>query len=238
VSRASGDYARLLGILASSDVAEGPRRMCETCVEWLPVTGAGVSVVTERGHRGTVSASDPVAARIEDLQFALGEGPCVDAFRSNSPVLVPDLDDAAGGLAGRWPGFLDAAVAAGVRALFALPLGIGAIRIGAIDLYRDSPGELSREHLDTALVIADAAALAVLCLRGRSRGVSTDYEADRSFYRLEVHQATGMMKVQLGVSMEEAFVRLQAYAFAHGRPIGDVAADVVARRLRVGKEDE
>jgi AmiR/NasT family two-component response regulator len=88
-----------------------------------------------------------------------------------------------------------------------------------------------------ALAIADVAALSVLRSEGDPADRFVDDDTDRSSYHLQVHQATGMMKVQLGVSMKQAFVRLQAYAFAQGRPLSDVAADVVAGRLRFDRED-
>ena len=219
-------------------VGVAPQALCELSARLLPVSGAGVSLMTEAGNRGTVSASDDTAAHIEELQFSLGEGPCVDAFTTNAPVLVGDLNDPADAASGRWPGFRDGAGEAGVRAIFAFPLHIGAIRLGVLDLYRDAPGELDLDDLTTALAIADAAALALLRYAADQAPQFTDDDTDRSSYRLEVHQATGMIRVQLGVSIQDAFVRLQAYAFSHARPISEVAADVVARRLRVDTEDE
>ncbi len=147
--------------------------MHELLVSSLPVVGvdgAGASLVTAAGSREGVYGSDEVATELETLQLTLGEGPCVDAASSHSPVLVPDLDDLAGGHTGRWPAFCVEARSAGVRALFAFPLRIGAIAFGAVDLYRCTPGGLSDDQLGAALSAMDATALAVLDLRRPLRG--------------------------------------------------------------------
>jgi hypothetical protein len=212
-------------------MAEGAAalRACRLCVQVARVSGAGISLVTSAGNRGVVCATDAIAARLEDLQLTLGEGPCVDAIRTGDPVLVADVDEP--GLAvERWPGFLEGAGAAGVRAVFALPLRIGAIGVGVLDLYRLSPGDLETGELAAALVAADAAAVALLDLDTGHDAFLDDRSVGAS-YLMEVHQATGMVKVQAGVSIDEAFLLLRAKAFATGRPIADLARDVIDRRL-------
>ena len=137
----------------------------------------------------------------------------------------------------RWPAFLEGAGAAGVRAVFAFPLRIGAISVGAMDLYRDTPGDLATGELPAALMAADAAAHALLDLGSPwddPLGGSADF---RSTYHPQVHQATGMVQVQLGVTTEEAFALLRARAFATDRTLVQLASDVVARRIRFSTED-
>ena len=228
-------WARLLAG-APSERAAQPRRICDLCVAMLGVTGAGISLSTPAGNRGVVCATDDVAARIEELQVTLGEGPCVDAIGSGGPVLVPDLDEPDNVTIGRWPAFMDGARAAGVRAVFAFPLRIGAIGLGAIDLYRTSRGELDADQLAGALMAADASALALLDLDPGGEGFADD-DAARSTYHLQVHQATGMIQVQLDIPTDSAFATLRARAFASGRPLVDIATDVVERRLRFTAED-
>ena len=115
-----------------------PERICELCVELLDVTGAGISMVTDFGNRGVICSTDPVSARIEELQVTLAEGPCVDAVRSGAPVLIPDLTERYLAVE-RWPVFMEGAMAAGVCAVFAFPLRIGVISVGAIDLTAIGP---------------------------------------------------------------------------------------------------
>jgi GAF domain-containing protein/ANTAR domain-containing protein len=233
------DRERWAGLLAEAakDRETQPQHICELCVELLGVSGAGISLVTTSGNHGVVCATDDVSAQIEDLQLTLGEGPCVDAVSSGAPVLVPDLLKPDDIVIERWPAFLHGADAAGVRAVFALPLRIGAIGVGALDLYRDRPGDLDDAGLPGALMAADAAAYALLHLdSGRDDDFRDDSDT-RSSYQMQVHQATGMVQVQMGISTEEALLMLRARAYATGRPLADVATDVVTRRLRFSPED-
>lgn len=204
----------------------------------LGVNGAGISMVTKAGNRGVVCATDDISARIEDLQLTLGEGPCVDAVRTGSPVIVSDLSEPGDIAIERWPAFMEGASSMGVRAVFAFPLRIGAISVGAMDLYRDLPGELADKDVTGALLASDAAAIALLHLDSGEGDTFADDVDSRSTYQLQVHQATGMVQVQLGVPTEEAFLMLRARAFATGRSLADIATDVVARRLRFSLEDQ
>lgn len=230
-------WARLLAG-AGLERAAQPLRICRLCVDALAVTGAGVAMVTAAGHRGVVCATDTVSATIEDLQLTLGEGPCIDAVQGAVSVLVPDLVDAAALSTERWPTFMESAARAGVRAVFAFPLRIGAISVGVIDLYRDRPGELSAPQLSAALMAADAAALALLYLDVDGEDAFSDDRISRSSYQMQVHQATGMVMAQVRVSIDQAFLLLRARAFADGRPLAELATDVVSRRVRFSVEDE
>jgi hypothetical protein len=193
-------------------------------------------MVTLIGNRGIVCATDKVAARIEDLQFTLGEGPCIDAARSGVPVLVADLDDGDDISVERWPAFLEAAAAAGVRSVFAFPLRVGATTVGVLDLYRDRPGEMDDDRLTAALMAADAIALALLGFRPDDT-FAEDIDPDFT-YQLQVHQATGMVQVQLGSTTREALLALRAHAFVTGHALIDVATAVVERRLRFPVEEQ
>lgn len=213
--------------------------MCREALVAVDVDGAGLSMMTSAGHRGTVCATDEVARQVEDLQFTLGEGPCFDAFTGGEPMFIEEIKDSLAAEGGRWPIFSKAVAAVGVEALFAFPLLIGAIPLGALDLYRRRPGPLTQVQLRAAWRVADAAAEALLDVRsGRAMDLPADTAPTGASYRLEVHQATGMVSVQLGVSMEEAFLRLRAYAYARDLHIDDVARTVVSSGLRLSPEED
>jgi hypothetical protein len=146
----------------------------------------------------------------------------VDASQTGRPVLQPDLARTA---PLRWPAFAGGALQAGVRAVFAFPLRVGAIRVGVLDLYRDRIGPLSADDLTEALSFADAATLVLLNAQAGSPVRGAVQVLDD---RAEVHQATGVVSVQAGVGLAEALVLLRARAFADQRPIGDLARDVLA----------
>lgn len=200
------------------------------CAEFIGVTGAGLMLITDDVPRGSVATTDEVSTLIEDLQFALSEGPCVDAYHHDRPVLEPDLANPA---VSRWVAFTPPAVEAGARAIFGFPLRVGAVRLGAMNLYRDQPGVLTEEQHADALVMADVAAQALLIMQaGAPPGVlAAELQAGSNFQHV-VHQASGMVAVQLGVNVAQALIRLKGYAFGHDRTLTEVAQDVVARRLR------
>lgn len=231
------EWAGLLAEAAAQRDAQ-PRRISELCVEMLGVTGVGISMLTSEGNHGVVCATDEVSARIEDLQRTLGEGPCVDSVCGGSPVLVPDLTAPGEIVVDRWPAFLEGAGAAGVRAVFGFPLRIGAISVGVMDLYRDEPGDLATDELTAALMAAEAAAHALLEINTPRDGAAGDSADFRATNHPQVHQATGMVQVQLGVATETAFALLRARAFATDRTLVKLAGDVVARRLRFSTEDQ
>ncbi len=211
-------------------------RVCRACVRLLPVDGAAVSVVAGTGHREIVYASDAVSTALAELQFSLGEGPCFEAHAAGGPVLVPDL---AAGPPPAWPIFAAEAAAQPVAALFTFPVQIGAVRVATLDTYRSTPGSLDATELSTALQVADIAALALSGLRdGGERWLDGDgrwMEGAGMRFR-EVHQATGMLIAHLDLPASAALARLRAYAFGHGRSLRDVAADIVAGRLRLDEE--
>lgn len=204
--------------------------VCIAAAHHLGVDGASVTATSGPDAREPVFASDELGAVLEELQFTTGEGPGADEFWLGSPVLVADLDSAAA----RWPGFVPEAVAAGARAMFALPLQAGAIRVGVLSLYRVLPGPLSAGELADVLVFAD---IALHLLLDAASGISGSAGYRPPLERLSdrravVYQATGMVSVQLGVSLEEALARLRAHAFTSGVALGEIAGDVVSRRLR------
>jgi len=124
-----------------------------------------------------------------------------------------------------------------VRALFAVPLQWGPRNLGVLDLYRRAPGSLSQAQWRDALSAAEVGSLMMINLRTDPGGTFDSTDSERwldstlSNNRAEIHQATGMVLVQLGVSSTEALARLRAYAFSQQRLLLEVAQDVVNRRL-------
>ena len=205
--------------------------LCALGIREAGVDGAGVSMLTPDGTPDPVFATDHLSALVEDLQFTLGVGPCFDASLHRTPVLVADLLDRSEGVQARWPAFVDEAVLAGIRAVFAFPLGMGSMRLGTLDLYRSTPGALSSRQLARTLVMADSIGVALL-----DDGVAPPDVADDMRHRATVHQAAGMAMVQLDVSIEEALVILRSTAYSEGTPINELAAAVVDGRRRLKKE--
>jgi hypothetical protein len=231
VSTVGQRRARILGLLLGDGTDKlVTRHICDVSAEVTKMTGAGIMLMSGDIPRGSLCTTDAVSAVIEGLQFDLGEGPCVDAYHQDRPVLEPDLADPA---VSRWLAYGAPAVQAGARAVFGFPLHVGAARLGAMNLYRDVAGPLTAEQHSDALVMADVATDAVLLMQAGAPGgtLATALEEDAEFHYV-VHQASGMVAAQLGVTVVVALIRLRAYAFGHGRPLADVAKDVVDRALR------
>jgi hypothetical protein len=229
----AGDrLGRILAALSAGEGAWSSARLCGACPGIMGVTGAGVMLMSGEIPHGSLSASDEVSHLIEELQYTLGEGPCVDAYRQDRVVAEPDLADP---VTWRWPAFTPAALRAGVRAIFGFPLQVGTVRLGALNLYRDRPGPLDGGQHADALVLAGVTARWVLETQaGAGPGaVAGELEAGADFH-FAVHNAAGMVSVQEGISVTEALIRLRAFAFSSDRPLDDVAQDVIARRLRLG----
>jgi len=206
--------------------------LCGDGVRAAGVDGAGVSVIATSKSAQPVLSTDERSGRLEELQFTLGEGPCYDAALTRCPVLVSDLTEEGNPSVTRWPAFLDEAVAAGVRAVFAFPLGVGTVTLGSLDLYRCTPGPLSAQQLTASLVTAGSVGKALLAEDPLERGLEQS-----TWLRMTVHQAAGMVMVQTGGTIEEALLLLRASAYGEGRSVNDVAADVLAGRRRFEKEE-
>lgn len=205
------------------------RRLCRAAARSLPATGAGVSLMIEGGSQGVAAAADDTSELIEELQFTLGVGPCLEAFASRQPVLAPDLADGDGS---RWPAYAAAAQQHGVQAVFAFPLQVGAARVGVLDVYRDQPGPLDPQALSLALTFADVALMTVLDGQAHAEAGRPPDGFDHALdSRNQLYQAQGMVMIQLGVSLEEAMVRLRAHAYATETRLADVARDIVDRKM-------
>lgn len=201
----------------------------------MDVTGVGLSLMTGAGPSAILAATEGAARVIEELQFSLGEGPCVESVNTGRPVFHGDLASTAGQL---WPGFTPGALDAGVAAVFAFPLQVGAIALGALDLSRDAAGPLKEVDVREAMALAGAATALLLHLQLFSAPGDVHVDlADSLVDRAVVHQASGMVSVQIQAGLADALTVLRARAFASGRPIVDVARDVVARTMSFSHDD-
>lgn len=240
VSSSSGGDVRaaLAEVLASGERgARAADRLCAACPPLLGVDSAAISLIDAGESWGTFGASDEDARLLDALQFTCGEGPCLEAVSTMSAVLVPDLQ---AHNEARWPAFQDATQRAGVRAVFAVPVRVGLIGLGALDLFRSVPGALSPIQLTDAGLIADAGAQILLDLVDDDGGDDAaratpleEWVEVASLARIEVYQATGMIMAQLEVSAADALVRLRAYAFVHEMSASEVAHLVVERRVKL-----
>ncbi|WP_433715068.1 GAF domain-containing protein [Nocardia sp. CA-084685] len=222
----------------------GISAVCSAAVRLTGADGAAVAVLGGNSQaRELVYATDAIAQQVDELQFVVGEGPCVEAYRSDQRQIWPDLTST--DALRRWPAFTGEVLALGVRAVFAFPVPGVRKSVGVLELYRGLPGGLGGVERDSG----DACAVAV----GRALRADWDRRVDAlggvdevvdavvaqggidgvddEFSRAVVFNAVGMVAVQLAVPTDQGLARLRAYCYAEGRAISDVAADIVARRL-------
>jgi hypothetical protein len=210
-------------------------QLCVACVDLLGVDGAAISVVYDGASQGTFGANSEMSRRLDEYQFTFGEGPCLDATATRSAVLAPDLDSPH---EKRWPGFSGAVLGEGIRAVFALPIHVTSVSVGALDLYRHRAGPLSEDHMAGGLLAAQLATLPLLELISGSPTEGVDNGSDEDGWerladidRVEIHQATGMLIAELDVDAPDALVRLRAHAIATGQSASEVAWAIIERRL-------
>ncbi len=211
---------------------ESGTNLCDPFLSVVPVTGAAVSVLAIPSAQSTVCASDGMAAHLDELQFDLGEGPCWEALAARRPALHGDLQ---GEDAPLWPAFSAAVRDDEVGAMYAFPLVLGSLEIGAIDLYSTTSGRLTRGQVTDTVALTQVAAWQVL------RRILADAETGEggsASSRREIHQATGMVLAQLDIAAHDALLLLRAHAFSTGRSVREVANDVVERRLSFTPEPQ
>ncbi|NQX37061.1 GAF and ANTAR domain-containing protein [Herbiconiux sp. VKM Ac-2851] len=186
----------------------------------------------------TVSATDPLAARVDELQLDLGEGPAWDTLHESLPVLEPNLRDAPQRV---WTAFSEAIAREDVRAMFVFPLRIGHLDIGAITFLSRTPMELTAEQGTQAEALARTVS-ALLLRRALERASDSSDPLPELHSRRTIHQATGMVIVQADVSAVEAELLIRGHAFAENTTMRHVAAEILERRLTfeplsMGSED-
>ncbi len=212
-------------------------RLCAACVDLLAVDGAALSLASG-GAFYSVGLAGTGIGPVEELQFTLGEGPCLDAVSSSAPVLAADLNDTH-----RWPAFAGAVAGLGVRAVFALPVMVAGFPVGVLTLCRHRPGRLTGATATGVFLAAELAVLPLLDVMGTDMRAAVNdvgspaWDELGSMMRSEVYQATGVLIAQLGFPPGEAMVRLRAHAFATGTTISDVAYQILEHRLYLDADD-
>ncbi|MEU6953266.1 ANTAR domain-containing protein [Streptomyces sp. NPDC045714] len=200
------------------------------CAAVLGMDHLVVSLVVEGRITEPLWSSGPVGTSFEDLQYTLGQGPGPDALRTSRTAVEHDVAVLG---AARWPTLVPAMAHLPIGAVFCLPLALGGISVGVLTALRASPGPMSGQEMDDALGLAAALVLQFLGGAGTRFEAWFDAQPDGELHRAVVHQATGMLSVQLALPLGEALLRLRAYAYSHDRSLIEAAEDVVSRRLRL-----
>jgi hypothetical protein len=210
--------------------------LCEACVTLFGIDAAAISLVFAGVTSGTLGSSGSAARAYDELQFTIGEGPCLDSVATRGPVLVADLTKPK---TVRWPLYAPALLDYKIRSVFAVPVVLAGEYVGALDLFRFQPGELHDDQLAGAVIAAELASAPLLDLMDSDLQAAVNDPGSSAWVefnalsRTEVSQATGMLVAQLGIEPTEALVRLRAHAYATNRSATDVARDILDRRLQL-----
>ncbi|MFD6069497.1 MULTISPECIES: GAF and ANTAR domain-containing protein [Amycolatopsis] len=232
--RAASVWAKMCFLASATDSPISIEHACVICGEVLDAAGVGLALIGGGGLAEPVFATDERSRELEDLQFTLGEGPAVEVARGGMLVVVTDVTSSEASL--RWPIFTPEAIDRSVKSIIAVPIQAGAIKVGVVDCYREFAGAPSRESRAQALVCAEA--VIAIAIAEAAGGPGPAGMIDRAFdgRRDRVHQAAGMVSVQLGIGLGDALARLRAHAYANDRKLDEVATDVVLRRVTLRPE--
>lgn len=202
------------------------QRVCRAACVSVPGDGSALQVMANARSGTVLASSDAASARVAETAFDVGEGPCLAAFASSRPVLVPDLS--VDGMAA-WPGFSSMVGERGVAACFSFPLQIGAVRLGVLDLYRNRRGGLTRDAEAVALMLADVARDHLLEPSDTWPVATLDGDLSRALdHHAEIHQAQGMVTVDLDVDLGQAIALMRSHAFRRGLPLIELARAILA----------
>ncbi|WP_412163848.1 GAF and ANTAR domain-containing protein [Curtobacterium flaccumfaciens pv. flaccumfaciens] len=227
-------FERALRALRSAEIAD--EELSRPFALALPMGGVSISTFGELCPSETVSATDEVATRIDEIQLDLSEGPCWTALATDAPVLETDLVQRPNAA---WPAFNDAVRSEPVGAVFAFPVAFGPFPLGAIDVYVPEPATIEDDTVRQAMTLASAVSRRVLRRALRSIADEDDALLDRSpSSRRVVHQATGVVLAQLDISPEDAYLLLQGHAFARRTTMRRVAEEILDGTVRFEKRGD
>lgn len=202
-----------------------PHRLCRSATGLLGADGGAITLAYTSEDRLTLCATDDCAARLEDLQDVLGEGPGPTAYRTGLQVHAT-----VGAGDQRWPHF-DASVhsSLGTIGVHAVPIRPDHTVIGVLTCHLPPERELLLSP-STVQFLADAVGVALL---RDPAAHATELPRDGGPWssRSRIHQAIGMVVAQLGIDTDDALALLRAHAFAHEATLDDIASAVIAREL-------
>ena len=210
------------------DVVEFLHRLVQRSMELLDCSEVGLLLANAAGSLQVMASSSERSEALELLQSQNEEGPCFECYRGSQLVISENL----AGDRERWPGFAQAAVDRGISSVHAIPMRVRGETIGALNLFRTKVGRIAERDVSLGQGMADIAAVALLQERSvrETRGVVEQLQNALNS-RVLIEQAKGVLAERAHVSVDTAFASIRSYSRAHNRRLGDVARDIVERRL-------
>ena len=211
------------------DMIELLDRLVGYSAELLAADAAGIVLGDAHRNLRVVASSSDDAELMELLQLQNDQGPCMDCYRTATPVSVPDLNEATD----RWPRFATAVMERGpFRSVHALPLRLRKESIGALNLFHRDAGPLPDADLALAQALADIATIGILQERAIRRGEVVNEQLQTALNnRVIIEQAKGVLAERAGLTMDAAFDHLRRYVRSTNQKLSDVARRLVEREL-------
>jgi GAF domain-containing protein len=208
--------------------------VADRCVEVLDVAAAGLMLVAPEGDLRVVAFSSETVHAVELFELQAEEGPCLDSFRSGTPIVNQDLSL----VDSPWPNFAPVALDAGFLSVHALPMRLRGVIIGALNLFRSEPGDLEELDVIFAQALADVATIAILNHRAASEAQVLNEQLTVALNsRVVIEQAKGILAERTGLDMERSFTRMRRYARDHNLRLVDVAHGVVDGTIKPASLD-
>jgi hypothetical protein len=210
------------------DPIEFLHRLAERCVSVLGVAEAGVVLADAQGQLRALASSSERMRVLELIEVQRQDGPCLDCWRSGDVVREDHLAEAAV----RWPHFAPPALAAGFASVYAVPMRLRDVRLGALNLFANQPAGLAGPDETLAQAMADVATIGILHERFIRQREEVAEQLQVAFNtRVVLEQAKGVVAEAAGIDMDEAFAQLRHYARHHNLLLSDVARRVIDRAL-------
>jgi GAF domain-containing protein len=217
-------------LVADFDVVDFLHTLALRCTELLDAAEAGLMLADQRGGLRVVASSSERARLLELFEIQNEQGPCLDCFRSGTRVVADDLEEDPD----RWPLFTPEAKIAGFRSVYALALRCQSQVIGALNLFRTTPGALPEDDLVAAQAMADVATIGILQQRAvQEARVLAEQLQSALNSRVVIEQAKGVLAERAQVNLDDAFGMLRAYARKHNARLREVAESVIAGSVRI-----
>jgi GAF domain-containing protein len=193
------------------------------CVEVIEVDSAGVMLVTPAGELQVIASSSEAMRILELFELQSDEGPCLECFRGGNAVVNIALAE----VHDRWPQFSERAAAGGFHSVHALPMRSRGVTLGALNMFRTTPGRLNADDIAVAQALADVATIAIIQYQssiGSAELIAQLNEALNS--RIIIEQAKGKVSEASGLDMPASFQRLRNHARNHNIRLTDLARGV------------
>jgi transcriptional regulator with GAF, ATPase, and Fis domain len=207
-------------MVAGFDVIDFLHVLTDRSVQLLDVSAAGLLLADPRGELRVVAASSEAARLLELFQLQNDQGPCLDCFRSGQPVEARNM----AAEAWRWPRFATVAQRSGFAAVQALPMRLREQVIGALNLFRTTPGPFDPAVVRVGQALADVATISLLQERSmRLSGALNEQLQAALNSRVVIEQAKGKLAERLGLDMDQAFGLLRQQARSRNLRLSDLA---------------